>query len=98
LSRGHSLALVFELFVLIGGEGPQYKQSMHVMGELDREGSPRPIPAKELQAMLGSNPAFCSWDAWNSTVSDFTTRWPFLFSYPLLGTNEGGPRNRHSAS
>jgi hypothetical protein len=37
------------------------------MGGLDREGLPRPIPAKELQAMLGSNPAFCSWDAWNST-------------------------------
>jgi len=42
---------------------------MHVLGELDREGLPRPISAKELQAMLGSNPTFCSWDASNSTVS-----------------------------
>jgi hypothetical protein len=82
---------------LIGSEGRQYRDRMHVMGELDREGLPRPIPAKELQAMLGSNPAFCSWDAWNSTFRDLTTRWPFLFSYPLMGSNERSPRNRHSA-
>ena len=33
---------------------------MRVMGELDREGLPRAVPAKELPVMLGSNPAFLS--------------------------------------
>jgi hypothetical protein len=36
---------------------------MRVMDELNRRGLPRPIPAAELQAMLGPNQAFCSWDA-----------------------------------
>jgi hypothetical protein len=60
---------------------------MHVMGELDREGLPRPIAVEELRLLLGSGSAFCSWEASNSTVSDLTTGWPFLFSYPLMGTN-----------
>jgi len=47
---------------------------------------PRRIPSGELQTMLRGSPAFCSWDPSNSTVTDVTTRWPFLFSQPLLGT------------
>jgi hypothetical protein len=58
------------------------------MGELGRKGLPRAIPAGELQTMLRANPAFCSWDASNSTVNDLTTRWPFLFSRPLMGANK----------
>jgi hypothetical protein len=58
------------------------------MAELGRKGVPRAISAEELQRTLGSSPAFCSWDASNSAVSDSKTRWPFLFSDPLLGTNK----------
>jgi hypothetical protein len=86
-SRQRSWSFLF----LSGSDGRQYKQGMHVMGELDREGLPRPIPADELQIMLGNSSVFCSWNASNSTVSDLTTGWPFLFSCPLLGTNESNP-------
>jgi len=61
---------------------------MRAMGELDRNGLPGAIPAEELQMMLGTSQAFCSWDASNSTVSELMARWPFLFSRPLMGTNE----------
>ncbi len=61
---------------------------MRVIGELGRKGVPRAIPAEELQRTLGKSEAFCSWDASNSTVSDSTTGWPFLFSHPLLGANK----------
>jgi hypothetical protein len=61
---------------------------MRVIGELGRKGVPRAISAEELRRTLGSREAFCSWDASNSTVSDLTTRWPFLFSQPLSGTNK----------
>jgi hypothetical protein len=61
---------------------------MGVIVEFGREGVPHAISAEELLRTLGSSDAFCSWDASNSTVSDLTTRWPFLFSRPLLGTNE----------
>jgi hypothetical protein len=57
------------------------------MGELGRKGLPRAIPAEELQIMLGNSRAFCSWNDSNSTVSDLLVRWPFLFSYPLMGTS-----------
>jgi hypothetical protein len=60
---------------------------MRVMGELNRKGVPRAIPAEELARTLGTSDSFCSWDATNSTASDLMTRWPFLFSHPLLGTN-----------
>jgi hypothetical protein len=65
-----------------------YKETMRVIGKLGRTGLPRAISAEELRRTLGSSEAFCSWDASNSTVSDLTTRWPFLFSHPLLGTNK----------
>jgi hypothetical protein len=58
------------------------------MGELGRKGLPRAIPAEELQIMLGTSGAFCSWDASNSTVSQLMDRWPFLFSHPLMGTKK----------
>jgi hypothetical protein len=58
------------------------------MGEFGREDLPRAIPAEELQMMLGPGEASCSWDASNSTVSDLTARWPFMFSHPLMGTNK----------
>jgi hypothetical protein len=66
----------------------EYNDPMAVIGELGRRGVPRAIPAEELQRTLGSNPVFCSWNAWNSEVSDLTTGWPFLFSHPLLGANK----------
>jgi len=56
------------------------------MGKFGRKGLPRPIPAQELQTMLGTSEAFCSWNASNPTVSQLMDRWPFLFSYPLTGT------------
>jgi hypothetical protein len=65
-----------------------YKQGVRVIGELDCKGAPRAISAKELWRTLGSSEAFSSWDAANSTVNDLTTRWPFLFSHPLLGTHK----------
>jgi hypothetical protein len=61
---------------------------MRVLGELGRPGVPRAIPAEELQRTLESSAVFCSWNDSNSTLSDLTTRWPFLFSHPLLGTNK----------
>jgi hypothetical protein len=61
---------------------------MRVIGELDRKGVPRAISAEELRRTLGSSDAFCSWNTSKSTVSDLLTRWPFLFSHPLLGTNK----------
>jgi hypothetical protein len=61
---------------------------MRAMDELGRKGLPRAIPAEELQIMIGTSSAFCSWDALYSTVSDVTMRWPFLFSQPLMGTNK----------
>jgi hypothetical protein len=53
---------------------------MHVMGELNPQALPSPIPADGLQVMLGPNQAFCSWDASISKVSEEMARWPFLFS------------------
>jgi hypothetical protein len=61
---------------------------MRAMVELGRQDLPRPIPAEELQAMLGTSAAFCSWDASNSTVSELMDPWPFLFSHPLMGTKK----------
>jgi hypothetical protein len=68
------------LFVLEDGELEWKKQIMRVLGKLDSKGLPRAIPAEELQVMLGPNPAFCSWDASISKVSEEMARWPFLFS------------------
>jgi hypothetical protein len=53
---------------------------MRVLGEMSPKGLPRPIPADELQVMIGPNQAFCSWDASISKVSEEMARWPFLFS------------------
>jgi hypothetical protein len=53
---------------------------MRVLGEINIQGLPLPIPADELQVMLGPNQAFCSWDASISKVSEEMARWPFLFS------------------
>jgi hypothetical protein len=61
---------------------------MRAKVELGRKGLPRPIPAEELQIMLGTSQAFCSWDASNSTVRELMDRWPYLFSHPLTGTNK----------
>jgi hypothetical protein len=58
------------------------------MGELGRKGLPRAIAAEELQIMLGTSKAFCSWDASNPTVSQLMDHWPFLFSHPLMGTKK----------
>jgi hypothetical protein len=54
---------------------------MRVLGELNPKGLPRPIPADELQVMLGPNQAFCSWDASIAKLSEQMARWPFLFSW-----------------
>jgi hypothetical protein len=61
---------------------------MHGTGESDRNGLQGAIPAEELQKMLGSSQAFCSWDASNPTINELMARWPFLFSRPLMGTNK----------
>jgi hypothetical protein len=61
---------------------------MRAMVELGRKDLPRPIPAEELQTMLGTSAAFCSWDASNSTVTESMDHWPFLFSHPLMGTKK----------
>ena len=53
---------------------------MRVLRELNLKGLPRPIPADELQVMIGPNQAFCSWDASMSKVNELMARWPFLFS------------------
>jgi hypothetical protein len=53
---------------------------MRVLGEVNPQGLPRPIPADELRLMLGPNETFCSWDASISKVSEEMARWPFLFS------------------
>jgi hypothetical protein len=53
---------------------------MRVLGEVNPQGLPRPIPADELQVMLGPNQAFCSWDASIAKVSEEMARWPFLLS------------------
>jgi hypothetical protein len=73
---------------LNGGRRREYNEPMVVIGELGRKGVPRAIPAEELQATLGSSPAFCAWNVSNSKVSDLTTGWPFLFSHPVLGSNK----------
>jgi hypothetical protein len=52
---------------------------MRVLGELSPKGLPRPIPADELQVMIGPNQGFCSWDASILKVSEEMARWPFLF-------------------
>jgi hypothetical protein len=57
---------------------------MRATGNFSRHGLPRPIPAAELQTIVGASQAFCSPDALNSTVSDSTARWPFLLSHPLF--------------
>jgi hypothetical protein len=74
--------------LLNGGKRQSYTHTMRAMGELDRIGLPRPIPAEELQIMLGTSRAFCSWDASNSMVHELMDRWPFLFSRPLVGPNK----------
>jgi hypothetical protein len=56
------------------------KRLMRVPGELNSRGLPQPIPAAELQVMLGPNPAFCSWDASIRKVSEEMARWPFFLS------------------
>jgi hypothetical protein len=53
---------------------------MGATGEQNPPGSPRPIPADELQVMLGPNQAFCSWKVSIFKVSEEMARWPFLFS------------------
>jgi hypothetical protein len=53
---------------------------MRVLGEFDSEGLPRPIPADELQVMIGPNEEFCTSDAWSLKVSGEMARWPFLSS------------------
>jgi hypothetical protein len=64
---------------------------MRVLGELSPKGLPRPIPADELQVMLGPNQAFCSWDASISKVSEEMARWPFLF-FRYQSTNKKSSR------
>jgi hypothetical protein len=47
---------------------------MRAIGKLGRKTLPRAIPAEELQIMLGTSRAFCSWDASNLTVSELMAR------------------------
>jgi hypothetical protein len=51
---------------------------MRVLGEISPKVLPRPIPADELQVMIGPNQAFCSWDASILKVGEEMARWPFL--------------------
>ncbi len=51
---------------------------MRVLGELNPKDLPHPIPADQLQVILGPNQAFCSWDDSISKVSEEMARWPFL--------------------
>jgi hypothetical protein len=60
---------------------------MRATVQIGGEELPQAIPAVELETMLGSSSEFCSWDPLNSTTNDLNTRWPFLFSHPLMGTN-----------
>jgi hypothetical protein len=53
---------------------------MRVLSEMSPKVLPRPIPADELQVMIGPDHAFCSWDASMSKVSEKMACWPFLFS------------------
>lgn len=66
---------------------------MRAMGELGDEGLPRAIPAEDLQILLGASDAFCSWDATHFKIIESMARWPFLFSYPLMGTRPTSPRD-----
>jgi len=66
------------------------------LGELGRRSLPRAISAKELQASLDGSAAFCSWDSSNETLVDLLTRWPFLFSHPLLKEDPKRPLGRRS--
>ena|SRR5271165_6757317 len=86
--RGDSLMWFSEYSCLNARGRRAYNETMPVIGELGRKGVPRAISAEELRRTLGSSEAFCSWDASNSSVSDLTTRWPFVFSHPLLGTHK----------
>jgi hypothetical protein len=82
---------------------------MRELGELDAKGLPCPIPASELQEMLGPSQAFYSWDASISKVSEEMARWPFLFSgcqepaatqkrstHPLIGLAQTAAQPRYS--
>lgn len=51
-----------------------------MLGGVSPKGLPRPIPVDELQVMIGSNQAFCSWEASILKASEEMARWPFLFS------------------
>lgn len=53
------------------------------MAAVGSEGLPQAIPADRLQAMLQSDPAFCSWDPTCAKKRDLLTGWPYLFSQPL---------------
>jgi hypothetical protein len=84
-------------FLALGGsERRWYNSGMREMRELGHkglpraiaaEGLPRPIPAKELEFMLEASPTVCSCVASGLPISESITRWPFLFSRPLMGTN-----------
>jgi hypothetical protein len=62
---------------------------MRAMGNFSRHGLPRPIPATDLLTMVGASQTFCSPEALNSTVTDSTARWPFIFSHPRLANKVG---------
>jgi hypothetical protein len=62
------------------------KYAMHAMGEPGSNDLPRAISAEELQIMLGTSQAICPRDGLSSPVSKLLERWPFLLSYPLMGT------------
>lgn len=72
-----------------------YTHDIRPAGEHGRKDLPHAIPAEKLQAMLEADPAFCSWDAANSTVNDLTTGWPYLFSHPLMGADPQSPHGKH---
>lgn len=85
---GHGAISSLGYLLLHVGKRQWYEDTMHAKEEPGRKGLPRPIPAEELQIMLGTSEAFCSWDASNSMVSESMDRWPYLFSHPLMGTNK----------
>jgi hypothetical protein len=75
----------------------RYKCCMHSMSGFSGKKLPRPIPAEQLQMMLGAGGAFRSWSASHPTIPEMTAGWPFLFAQPLMGYGPKMLRTDHKA-
>jgi hypothetical protein len=64
---------------------------MRETGKLGRKELPGPIAVGDLQKLLGTSWASCSWEATHPTLSELTARWPFLFSRSFMGTSQKKP-------